>query len=109
MSRRLFGCLTDSDFDAALVYGEHASLAHGFVWPPTDRLESCACEGGMVTPSIREPRRAVLDDAAWRRVFAGNAFEYPPRRNHYTRRNVLHRTLRALLAWLRQPSPWSTR
>ncbi len=46
------------------------------------------------------------------RIFTGNAFEAPPRVRHQRprpRRSRLRRTLRALVLWLLQPSPFSTR
>ena len=46
------------------------------------------------------------------RVFTGNAFEAPPRVRHQrprTHRHSLRRTLRALVLWLLQPSPFTSR
>lgn len=53
-------------------------------------------------PRTEAQAHAALDDAAFRRVFHGNAFERAPR----PRRHGWRRTLRALWCWLWQPSPW---
>jgi hypothetical protein len=47
-----------------------------------------------------------------RLVFTGNAFEAPPRTRHQRRKpreRSLRRTLRALVLWLLQPSPFTSR
>lgn len=55
----------------------------------------------------QQPPRDALD-----LVFMGNAFEAPPRVHRQRprpRRSRLRRTLRALVLWLLQPSPFFTR
>lgn len=50
--------------------------------------------------------------ADFHRVFTGNAFEAPPRIRHQRprpHRRSLRRTLRALVLWLLQPSPFTSR
>jgi hypothetical protein len=47
-----------------------------------------------------------------RLVFTGNAFEAPPRTRHQRRKpreRGMRRTLRALVLWLLQPSPFTSR
>jgi hypothetical protein len=57
-----------------------------------------------------KPTRPHHPGAHFARVFTGNAFEPPPRRAHQRPRpGHLRRTLRALLAWLLQPSPFGRR
>lgn len=58
-------------------------------------------------PTQIKRRRDTFD-----RVLTGNAFEAPPRVHHQRprpRRSRLRRTLRALLLWLLQPSPFFPR
>lgn len=88
--------------DAALLYGEHVAREAALG----------AFEWGAMQETARASQartRATLDDAAWRFVFNGNAFERAPARNRRKPLWRLRRTLRALWHWLQQPSPWSTR
>lgn len=54
-----------------------------------------------MTPNAK-PR--LHQDSGFACVLHGNAIEHPPRR-----RRTLRRLWRALLRWLRQPSPWDAR
>lgn len=63
-------------------------------------------------PRRPDQRPPVSGDARFRLVFTGNAFEAPPRIRHQRRKpreRSLRRTLRALVLWLLQPSPFTTR
>lgn len=73
----------------------------------TDFLKTTSRRFWPVPGTPRQHELATLD-----LVFKGNAFEAPPRTRHQRpspRWQGLRRTLRALVLWLLQPSPFAQR